>query len=295
MRAVMISAAESLETLAKRLKRRAERPTIVRRTPIGELEAEGWVGVEPAFVLSTGRCGTGLLTELLLLGGNVDVHHTPRPELVRVSKRAYEQIAGDRDMFVEVLKTAREELLLQAVRRGRTFVETNNRVTFLAPAAAAAYPDAKFIQLIRHPAAFVRSGIRRNWYSSTHDHDIGRIVPVGDDPAAAQWEHWDRFAKIAWLWNETNRFIDDFLQTLPEERRAFARAEDLFTDVATARRLLEFCGVEPPADRVIAARVRTPVNTQTSGEFPVPEEWTDEQRALLRSIATLAEHFGYDV
>jgi hypothetical protein len=235
MRAAMISAADALESFAKRLKGHAERPSIVRQTTIGELEATGWVGVEPVFVLSTGRTGTALLTELLLLADGVDVHHAPRPELVRVSRRAYEEIGGNLDLFVEVFKTAREELLLESVRRGRRYVETNNRVTFFAPAVAVAFPDAKFIHLTRNPATFVRSGIRRNWYSGTHHHDIGRIVPVGDNPAVELWAGWDRLARIAWLWNESKRFIADFLATLPGSRHVFVRAEDLFSDVVTAR------------------------------------------------------------
>jgi hypothetical protein len=291
----MISTADMLESFAKRLKRRAERPSIVRRTTLAELEATGWRGVEPVFVLSTGRTGTALLSELLQLAGGVDVYHAPRPELVRVSRRAYEQIGSDLDLFVEVLKTSREELVLQSVRHGRVYVETNNRVTFLAPAAAVAFPEARFIHLTRDPTSFVRSGMRRNWYSGTHHHDVGRIVPVGADPAAAAWEGWSRPAKIAWLWNETNRFIVDFFATIPAERHLFARAEDLFTDVDTARSLVEFCGARPPDDAVIAARIQAPVNVQRTGEFPSSDAWTDSERATIREITTLAGRFGYTI
>jgi hypothetical protein len=169
----MISAADALESFAS-APGRAGRPRSWRRyRRLGQQAGR----VEPVFVLSTGRTGAALLTELLLLADGVDVHHTPRPELVRVSRRAYEEIGGNLDLFVEVFKTAREELLLQSVRRGRRYVETNNRVTFFAPAAAVEFPDAKFIHLTRDPATFVRSGLRRNWYSGTHHHDIGRIVP----------------------------------------------------------------------------------------------------------------------
>lgn len=295
MRAATISAADALESFARRLKRRAERPAIVRNATIGELEAAGWAGIEPVFVLSTGRTGTALLSELLLLAGGADVHHAPRPELVRVSRRAYEEIGGNLDLFVEVFKTAREELVLESVRHGRRYVETNNRVTFLAPAAAVAFPEARFVHLTRHPATFVRSGIRRNWYGGGHHHDIGRIVPVGDDPAVALWEGWGPVAKIAWLWNETNRFIADFLAGVPVERQVFARSEDMFGDVATARTLLEFCGVAPPGDETIAARIRTPVNVQKTGDFPDYESWSGDERRTLREIAVLAEPFGYDI
>ena len=45
---------------------------------------------QPCFVLSTGRCGTALLTKILEQHSNIDVHHAPIPELVYYSKFAYE-------------------------------------------------------------------------------------------------------------------------------------------------------------------------------------------------------------
>jgi hypothetical protein len=53
--------------------------------------------------------------------------------------------------------------------------------------------------------------------------------------------------------------------------------------------------VRPPADGVIAARIRTPINVQKTGDYPPPEEWSEAERATLRTIATLAGRFGYDV
>jgi hypothetical protein len=44
----------------------------------------------PCFVLSTGRCGTQLLTTLFELHPKVDAHHEPAPELVYFGKYAYE-------------------------------------------------------------------------------------------------------------------------------------------------------------------------------------------------------------
>ena len=45
---------------------------------------------EPCFVLSTGRCGTALLTKIFEQHSDIDVHHTPTPELVYYSKLAHE-------------------------------------------------------------------------------------------------------------------------------------------------------------------------------------------------------------
>jgi hypothetical protein len=295
MRGMLIATADRLEAVGTKIKRRADRRRVADRVTLGELEARGWTGVAPTFVLSTGRCGTRLLTELLEAGDGAAVHHSPRPELVRVSRRAYEQIDGNRDLFVEVLKSAREELLHEAVRYGQAFVETNNRITFLAPAAATAFPEARFIHLIRHPADIVRSGIRRGWYSGQHAHDLGRIEPVPGTPAAEGWRERDPIWKIGWMWNETNAFIDRFLATLPEERYIRSRAEVLFNDVDEAERLVRFCGIAPADAAHVRALLSRPVNAQRTGDFPKVDQWTDAQRELLRDAAPLATAYGYDI
>ena len=42
------------------------------------------------------------------------------------------------------------------------------------------FPKAKFIQLVRHPGDFVRSGIRRKYYSG-NENDDSRITPLIND------------------------------------------------------------------------------------------------------------------
>ena len=46
---------------------------------------------QPVFVLSTGRCGTELLTNALKLDKAALVHHAPFPELVYLDRWAYER------------------------------------------------------------------------------------------------------------------------------------------------------------------------------------------------------------
>ena len=45
---------------------------------------------EPVFVLSTGRCGTELLTLMFNATSDVACFHSPKPELLLASKHAYE-------------------------------------------------------------------------------------------------------------------------------------------------------------------------------------------------------------
>ena len=289
----LVAVADVLDSTATRLKRRSDRRRRATNVTLSDLTARGFSGVAPVFVLSTGRTGTALFSDLLESTGQAAVHHSPRPELVRVSRRAFEEGADKTDMFDEIALTAREELVTEAVRNGRAYVETNNRVTFFAPSFARVFPESRFIHIVRHPADIVRSGIRRGWYEGEHAHDMGRIRPL--DAAQTGWFDRDPIEKIGWLWQQTNQFCEEFLATIDESRIQRTTAERLFSDAAEVERLISFCGVTPPPRQMIEARIARPVNQQTGGSFPRYHDWTNAQRALLRDACPLASHYGYEI
>ena len=109
----------------------------------------------PIFVLSTGRAGTQYLTHMFeQLDGFVS-EHEPQPELLYTSRWAYEK-QGQSDLLEAAFLSARYELLRNAFLENKTYVETNNRLSFLAEGIAKALPKARFIHLIRHPKAFIK-------------------------------------------------------------------------------------------------------------------------------------------
>ncbi len=257
-------------------------------------ERQNWENVRPCFVLSTGRSGTLLLNSLLSLSPQAYAVHQPKPELIRVSKRAYEEISESPEIFFEVFKSAREEMVFEAAQRDKIFVETNNRITFFAPIIPQVYPNAVFIHLVRHPADFVRSGIRRNWYSGRHDHDIGRIIPV--DPVSKQkWENWSNIEKIGWLWNETNQFIENFTANITSENILFVKAEELFTNPEITKRIYEFLLLADFNMRTAQKQLRKPVNVQRKGSFPKLEDWRIEDRQKLAAVVPLAAKYSYHI
>lgn len=160
----------------------------------------------PVFVLSTGRCGTMLLTRILEQSDEVWVHHEPRPELSYHSKLAYERPRGDEQLKMAI-DMARYEYIRDAYLLGKRYVETNNRITFFAYYLAELYPKAQFVHLVRDKEAFVNSGMKRGWYQSSL-YDEGRIRDE------AQFRSMDQKQKISWLWEETNGFIEGFENSL---------------------------------------------------------------------------------
>ncbi len=281
-----------LESTAHKIRGAAQRVAPESALTFGDCERQNWENVRPCFVLSTGRTGTLLLNNLLNLADNCMALHAPTPELIRASKRAYEEVHAVPQVFEEVLKSAREDYILHAARRSRIYVETNNRVTFFAPVIPTVFPKAVFIHLVRHPADFVRSGVRRKWYSGQHEHDVGRITPVSG-PMKDEWQDLPLVGKIAWLWNETNEFIEKFKESIAPESVLVVRSEELFGDTAVAQHIFSFLGLQGCSQGAVAKQIAKPANVQKKGDFPRYDHWSEHDIAALKKQATLAPAYGY--
>jgi hypothetical protein len=261
-------------------------------------------GFRPVFFLSTGRTGTAFFTELINRQKGLHAWHAPEPQLIQQGRIAYEHYAAhlhgsgaDRHLLDtllgQVVLAARERLLHGAYTHGVTYVETNNRMTFFAPAIRAVMPGSRFVHLHRHPGEFVRSGMRREWYVARSEHEAGRLRPHPQDPHYRRWPSYSQLEKIAWLWVATNEFIEWACEDLVEHD-AVIRAS-FGEDVAgTAAAVMRFLGVEVGSS-VLGAAGRV-VNAQRTGSFPPYREWPKEAKEQLRAICgPLAERYRYEL
>lgn len=263
-----------------------------RTLSLGDCEREGWRNARPCFVLSTGRCGTLMLNRLLLSSPMAYAIHGPKPELIRASRRAFEEIHQHPEIFSETFKSAREEWVLDALVHDQVFIETNNRITFFAPIIREVFPRAVFIHLVRHPGDFVRSGIRRGYYSGEHGHDVGRITPK-DGPIKQSWSSLSSIGKIGWLWNETNQFIEDFRQTVPVDDFLFVKAENLFSDLNVTKTIYEFLQLDGFDQKGLDNILSKPANIQRKGRFPKYADWDDSDKEELKAVALLSDKYAY--
>ena len=207
----------------------------------------------PVFVLSTGRVGTMLLTRLFELEKGLHIEHEALPEMLYTGKLAYAD-PSNIEFTKGALMAGRYEAIRDCQLQNLRYVETNNRLTFFAPAMAALFPNAKFIHLLRHPDSFVSSGIQRNWYTGKTITDEGRIAPAKDSGIERQQD------KIAWLWNATNAYIEDFKEGAGKDRTLTVRSEDLFSNTEEAERILNWLDFK--ADKNSIQKVlNTPVNS----------------------------------
>jgi len=268
-----------------------------KQTTIYTLRKNLFNGLKPpVFFLSTGRCGTKWFSEVMKHDKSSKVLHSPYPVLAVQSKLAYEILSDKNDidkvkidLLKEMILAARENYLRYSYKTDRRIIETNNYITFFAPILAELFPQAKFVHLIRHPSEFVRSGLRRNYYTDSAD-DIKRIIPSGI--STSEWKEYDRIEKISHLWRETNSFVDKMKSDYPSRFYTF-----LFSDFDTddVQKMFDFIDVNI-SDKIVTANINKPINAQHHGNVQLFSDWNTEDKSKLVAIcAKQAEKYGFTI
>ena len=254
----------------------------------------------PVFILSTGRSGSKFIAGLLDLAPNAASYHEPRPTLQYFSDYAFHhQEHGD--ILGKIIESARMELLLETFIQDKLYIESNQCLTFFAPFIKKIFKRAKFVQIIRHPGTFAHSAIRKGWHKNDSIWESGR-VHLQD---ASQWNRLDHIGKLAWVWNVTNRYIEDFKRTLPAEDFFACKIEDLSSNIGLARELFAFAGLKAPEEAEIEKFQRQrinefrigpnePPNMKKDRNFPPYELWPEQdKKTVMTHTAELANIYNY--
>ncbi len=255
---------------------------------------------EPVFILSTGRTGSKFLANLLGLAPNVAAFHEPQPTLEYFSDYAYHH-QEEKEVLTKMIDAARMESILEVYIKGKIYVESNQCLTFFAPVLAQLYRKSKFVQVVRHPGDFVRSAIRKGWHKNDSIWESGR-VKMADQ---SQWNRLDHIEKLGWLWNTTNRYIEEFSCKMPAHRIAGYRLEDLVQGMDKIKELLGFIGArEIPESEIRAAQASRvnemeihpgePPNMKKVRFYPAYSDWDEEMKKRLNAyVGDLAKCWGY--
>jgi len=255
---------------------------------------DGWQEARCAFIMSTGRVGTMSLVKILGLSPDVVAYHEPAPRCEVEHKEAYQQLGGSLEGYRPLFAWARAEPIRAARTEGLLYAEHGYWTPF-TDLIAEMLPNARFINPVRHPGEFIRSGMRRGWFAG-HVCDPIRPVPAPGTPAAEAWEGWSRFEKVVWVWEMISSHLLSCQRRYGPDRWRVLRFEEWTRPGFRGwGDLFEWLGVRAPSETQIVQAVRKPENTQNRGEFPKYPDWSDEQKDQLRRIAgrTMAQ-LGYE-
>lgn len=254
----------------------------------------------PVFILSTGRSGSKFIVKLLNLSANVIAYHEPAPILAYFSDYAYHH-QGEVDILANLLNGARMELILEVFIQNKIYVESNQCLTFFAPVISELFKKSKFVHQVRHPGDFVRSAIRKGWHKNDSIWESGRVKMADKN----LWAKMDHVEKLGWVWNTTNRFIEDFKNRIDPGRIMELKVEDLYENNDKVQELLQFIGtVGIPAEsinkiqkeKVNKFRIgpNEPPNIKKIQDFPLYTEWNEQMKNKLKRLANdLANRYKY--
>ena len=254
----------------------------------------------PVFFLSTGRTGTKWFADLFSKNKKTLVFHVPKPDLSVQGVFAYNlfkagSLDKDKDLWrsiAEIFLAGREQHLRYSYKTDKQYIETNNFLTFFAPVLAELLPNAKFVHIYRHPGEFVRSAINRNYYSDNDNNLMRRIKPI-DGYYYDTWDNLSQLEKSAWLWNETNLFLEDFKSKINRDRVFSFNFNELTLE--NVKSLTQFIGVDLK-ENTIRKNMQKKKNVQKTKKFPSYSQWKEQDKQKLLDVcAELAGRYGYNL
>jgi len=247
------------------------------------------------FVVSTGRTGTQFLARTIA-GWGARSHHEPGPWWLRHLSNAHASGAVSTERAVALLHRVRDE----ALAVDEPWFEASCLDHGLVGPLLQAFPDAKVVQVVRHPAGYVRSaqawGAYRFGGRPLNVLPYRRLAPPQFHPfdpvERIRWMGQDQFARLAWAWTAMNRAMRT--QGEGSDRFRTVRFESL-TDPEEGpvelRRLVDDLGLDVD-DAALAAAV----TEQHNASRPKSGEWTHAQwHKLVELTAEEAAHYGYEV
>jgi hypothetical protein len=216
----------------------------------------------PVFVLGAPRSGTTFLGSCIGALPEVSYHFEPRVTKA-AARQVYEGTWSERTA-ARVFRSSYRLLLLAAGDGGRRFVEKNPENCFVVPFLVRAFPDARFIQIIRDGRDVAVSHAEKPWLSA-RSAGTGQRGRGGQawGPWARWWVERDRaeefaaasdLTRTAWSWRRFTESARTALAALPAERVLTVRYEDVVRrPQEAAETIAAFFGHDEPPPSLRAA------------------------------------------
>ncbi|MBN9555356.1 MAG: sulfotransferase [Alphaproteobacteria bacterium] len=266
------------------------------------------MSARPFFIVSSGRSGTAMLHKALSAVPGVEMHHEYMVQITQ--PLAVRRYLG----LIDAKEAARliGETYGGAIRYSDAthWGDSSNKLSWLIPDLAAAFPQARFVHLVRDGRKVASSYFHKLADECYDDRSTAILqahvddstvhpapppekkywwpLPRWDSADAATFRGFSQFERICWHWAEINRIILAELAKLPADRTLFVRLEDLRAAPSQVRGLYEFLNL-PYRDEAYGIFAR-PHNVNR----PEDRLLDEVQRAQFDAIAgDMPERLGY--
>lgn len=259
------------------------------RVAFGRKNDEALKNARSFFVLGYGRSGTQWLSQTLALDPHALVLHEPdAPEDMEVMQAAMHDEASG----IAYFERYRKHRIAARIRESGAPVygEVNGMLRYHYRAIAKTIPDAAILSICRDARNVVRSVMSRPFYVAGA-RGAFNLAPVPHESVFAEWNTFDRFAKICWNWADS---YDRLLREVPPHRHV--QFEKLLTDYAYFRsKVLEPTGVM--IDEAIWKNAASTPSKNATQEHKASEwsEWSRQERDTFDQICgPVMRRLGYD-
>jgi len=264
----------------------------------------------PVFILGSGRSGTKMAVKLFAGVASVEAHH----EYVR---DAYQREAAlcfmGRLPRADMAGRLRDIYAAAAhYSSARYFVDSSNKLAWVADVLVEAFPEAKFVHLVRDGRKVASSFFHKLGGHVYADRGVAALqawlsgpdaapmppppetfwwpIPQHGQPFYQEFPAFDQFQRCCYQWAETNRCITEALAGVPGERKLEIKLETLTASAAETTRFLAF--FDTPFDDTFAQLLRKPQHVYIPIDYPL----TSDQQAKFAAIcAPMMQRLGYDL
>lgn len=175
-------------------------------------------------------------------------------------------------------------------------IEQTPESTFLIPELAAAFPQAKFVHMVRDGRDVATSLLEKGWMAREGTDDGGN--PYGsyarfwvEPERAKEFSEASEATRCGWAWRRYETAAQLALAELPPERSLTIRYEEMARNPATmADRLAKFLSLPNQVDRVHQAL--SGVHARSIGNYRTALT-TDQLRDVESEAAPLLRELGY--
>ena len=198
-----------------------------------------WKGIRVAFIVSTGRTGTGFFAKIFdQYFDKVSAKHEPSPDFWNLALGRIRGQFNSKEVLKRCVK-GRAEICYELNKREKDFyIESNNKLTYLISQVRECYPNCQFLHVVRDGRTYVRSAYSKTVSAPGDAEEIFflsekdprrrlRALDFPSDPCFDQWNEMTRFERICWYWQKKDGMSWDALDG--DQRALRIKFEDIFS------------------------------------------------------------------